>query len=204
MSENPQQEFADTGNRQFDCPNCKTSLPGDANFCVGCGADVSAIGVDESLNRCSNCDTDVAATDNYCINCGTAIPDLSVRTTEDGEPNEEVFATLDSQPAEREEVPESLILEVDGYELDVGDGDTVGGEIRAALSQAGRTDNEVLRIHREHVRFIRKSDGFHILDMGDNQTHLNGRELEKGDSQPVGPGDELELSGVAAVTIQSP
>jgi len=204
MSENRQQELADTANRQFDCPHCETKLDGEANFCVSCGADVSGIAAGESHQRCSDCGTDVAATDNYCLNCGIELSEKRGSTTDKRESYEDAIAALDSQTDDSTGVPESLVLEVGGYTLSVNDGDTVGGEIRAALNQAGRPDNEVIRIHREHVRFIRKSGTFYVLDLGDNQTHLNGRELEKGDRESVTPGDELELSGVAAVTIQSP
>jgi hypothetical protein len=102
------------------------------------------------------------------------------------------------------DTPASLVLEVEGREIHVDDGDTVGREIRAALTEAGRPDDEAVRIHREHVRFVREESSFYLLDLGDNPTQLNGTTLQKGDREPVEPGDELELSGVASVTVQAP
>ncbi|MDS0282845.1 double zinc ribbon domain-containing protein [Haloarcula onubensis] len=190
-------EAADT----IDCPDCGVELDADANFCVDCGADVSGVtpGADE-LDACPGCGTDVEPADNFCVNCGE---DLAAHREGDaGEPDD----AIDAPEASDDEagVTESLVLTVEGREIHVDDGDTVGREIRAALTEAGRPDEEAVRIHREHVRFVREDDSFYLLDLGDNPTQLNGRTLKKGDREPVAPGDELELSGVASVSVQAP
>lgn len=203
MSKEPSQDHVGPADRWFACPNCEFQLEWKANFCVNCGIDVSAFTTSNSNATCPDCGTDIAAMDNFCINCGTMLSDYQWPTGK-GESYEDATTALESQADDSAEVPESLVLAVEGHEISVRDGDTVGSEIRAALSEAGRPDAEVVRIHREHVRFIRKNGCFYLLDLADNSTHLNGCALSKGDRKPVEPGDALELSEVAAVTIQSP
>ncbi|WP_324662946.1 zinc ribbon domain-containing protein [Haloarcula sediminis] len=180
----------------IDCPDCGVTLDADVNFCAECGTDVSDVSPGEAeLDACPACGTDVEPEDNFCVNCGE---DLDAhRGSDSGTPETN---TDDGS----ETVPESLVLEIEGREIHVDDGDTVGREIRAALTDAGRPDDEAVRIHREHVRFVRESDSFYLLDLGDNPTQLNGATLQKGDREPVAPGDELELSGVASVTVGTP
>ena len=185
-----------------DCPDCGVELDAEANFCVECGADVSNVPAedDSGLEECPGCGVSVEDEDNFCVNCGE---DLDAhRESDTDESHDDAIDALESD--DPDEVPESLVLEVEGREIYVGDGDTVGREIRAALTDAGRPDDEAVRIHREHVRFVRESDSFYLLDLGDNPTQLNGKTLKKGDREPVAPGDELELSGVAAVSVQLP
>ena len=189
----------------IDCPDCGAELEAAANFCVECGTDVSDVspGEDAELDACPGCGADVEPEDNFCVNCGE---DLDAHRGGDAEDHDDAIDALEAGADEdgTASVPESLVLEVEGHEIHVDDGDTVGREIRAALTEAGRPDDEAVRIHREHVRFVRESDGFYLLDLGDNPTQLNGRTLRKGDREPVAPGDELELSGVASVTVQAP
>ncbi|WP_324757414.1 FHA domain-containing protein [Haloarcula sp. GH36] len=117
---------------------------------------------------------------NFCIECGSR---------------------LDS---DRNDTPESLRLAVCGRQVAVTDGDCVGRDIRAAMLEAGRSDDEAVRVHREHVRFRRDDDGFYLVDLGDNPTRLNDRLLERGDREPVAPGDELGLSEVVTATVRHP
>jgi len=203
MSKEPGHRHRNTTDQQVTCPNCEAELDWEANFCVNCGIDVSAITTRDSNATCPDCTTAVRKTDNFCISCGTMLPSHQ-ESPGNQESDENAVNALESQTTGSEAVPESLILAVEGHEISVSDGDTVGSEIRAALSRAGRSDSDVVRIHREHVRFLRKSDSFYVLDMGDNPTHLNGVVLTEGEQKPVSPGDELELSAVAGVTIRYP
>lgn len=131
---------------------------------------------------CSACGSETAADANFCTSCGVAVP---------GE----------EQPATS--APEALVLEVCGHRIPVGDGDRVGREIRAALLDAGRDDADALRVHREHVRFVRETDGFYLIDLAENPTRLNNRALSKGDREPVGPGDHVAFSDVATATVRA-
>ena len=188
----------------IDCPDCGVELDADANFCVECGADVSTAQSGEvaELDTCPGCGTDVEPGDNFCVSCGE---DLEAHRG-GGADHDDAVDALEASADESGEpkAPESLVLDVEGREIRVDDGDTVGREVRAALTAAGRPDDEAVRIHREHVRFIREHDSFYVLDLGDNPTALNGQSLQKGDREPVAPGDELELSGVASMTVQAP
>lgn len=188
----------------ISCPDCGTELDADANFCIECGADVQDVepGTDE-LTACPSCGTDLEGDEHFCANCGEDLDAHREDTTEASDPDavEALAAQTDEEDAP---VPESLVLSVLGTEIVVEDGDRVGREVRAALTDAGRPEDEAVRIHREHVRFVREADSFYLVDLGDNPTTLNGQSLKKGDREPVGPGDELELSGVATVAIESP
>ena len=186
----------------LECPDCGVELDADANFCVECGADVTAADASEELEACPSCAADVEPEDSFCVNCGE---DLDAHREGDaGADDEETDAddAIDAL-AEDEPVPDALVLAVEGIEITVEDGEKVGREVRAALMDAGRPEEEAVRIHREHVRFVREEDSFYVLDLGDNPTALNGTSLTKGDREPIGHGDELELSGVATVDVRA-
>ena len=201
------------------CPDCDCELGADANFCVACGADVQDItpGDDGSLDACPSCDTAVDDDASFCVNCGenldahrgegdTPAADSAESSTADeteSEPTatDNAVDTLASQSTDDATVPDKLVLSVEGRDITVADGDRIGREIRAALLDAGRPEDEAVRIHREHVRFDRQPDGYYLVDLGDNPTRLNETQLKKGDRELIQPGDELELSGVATMTI---
>lgn len=194
------------------CPGCDTELAADANFCVECGADVQELpNEDDSLEACPSCDTEVDADDSFCVNCGEDLDaHRGAATTESAATNGTApdasgsgNAALTAQSPDDEAVPEQLVLSVAGREITVEDGDRIGREIRAALLDAGRPEDEAVRIHREHVRFDRQPDGYYLVDLGDNPTRLNGTPLKKGDREPIQEGDELGLSGVVTMTIEA-
>ncbi|NLV12728.1 double zinc ribbon domain-containing protein [Haloarcula argentinensis] len=203
------------------CPDCDRELDADANFCVACGADVQDItpGDDRSLDACPSCDTAVDDDASFCVNCGedldahrgesdTSTADSAGPSTADETESESATAgnavdTLASQSTDDAAVPDKLVLSIEGRDITVEDGDRIGREIRAALLDAGRPEDEAVRIHREHVRFDRQPDGYYLVDLGDNPTRLNETQLQKGDREPIQPGDELELSGVATMTLRA-
>jgi len=199
------------------CPDCERELDADANFCIDCGADVQDVtpGDDGSLDACPSCDTAVDDDASFCVNCGedldahrgSTADSASIPSSTDGTATEPAAAgdaveTLASQ-SDDEPVPDALVLSVEGRDIAVEDGDRIGREIRAALLDAGRPEDEAVRIHREHVRFDRQQEGFYLVDLGDNPTRLNGTPMKKGDREPIHPGDELELSGVVTMTIRA-
>ena len=208
----------------IDCPGCGATLDAEVNFCPDCGTDVQDLEPGGPLTECPNCDSNVEPDDNFCVNCGedlTAHRDGSAAESPDTDSRDDAAAeatgsstdtgadetenAIDAlESADETPVPDSLVLDVVGREIAVDDGDKVGREIRAALTDAGRPEDEAVRIHREHVRFVREDDSFYLLDLGDNPTELNGQTLQKGDREPVEPGDEIELSGVATVTVRAP
>ncbi|MDT3435669.1 double zinc ribbon domain-containing protein [Haloarcula sp. 1CSR25-25] len=196
------------------CPDCDRALDADANFCVDCGADVGDItpGDEGALDACPSCDTAVDDEASFCVNCGENLDahrNGTAGATASSEPESssaDATATADalaSQSTDDATVPDRLVLSVEGRDITVEDGDRIGREIRAALLDAGRPEDEAVRIHREHVRFDRQPEGYYLVDLGDNPTRLNGTPLKKGDRELVEPGDELELSGVVTVTIQA-
>jgi predicted RNA-binding Zn-ribbon protein involved in translation (DUF1610 family) len=95
-----------------------------------------------------------------------------------------------------------LSLVARNREIEVGDGDTVGKEIRSIIMDTGGEEEDAVRVHREHVRFEREDDQFYVVDQGKNPTSVNGEELEEGDRVPVSPGDRIDLSGVAKIGIR--
>lgn len=203
------------------CPDCERELDADANFCVECGADVRNVSPSEpdALDACPECGVEVDEDDSFCANCGTdldahrgdtipstdsaAVPSSTDESSDGDTTTETAVEALASQSDDGTALPDGLVLSVQGRDIDIDDGDRIGREIRAALIDAGRPEDEAVRIHREHVRFDRQPDSYYLVDLGDNPTRLNGAPLKKGDREPVQPGDELELSGVATITIRS-
>jgi hypothetical protein len=213
---------ADDDPETITCPDCDRELDADANFCVDCGADVQDItpGDDGSLDACPSCDTAIDGEASFCVNCGENLDahrgETDASTTDsasDSSTADETGAesaaagnavdTLASQSTDDATVPDKLVLSVEGRDITVEDGDRIGREIRAALLDAGRPEDEAVRIHREHVRFDRQPEGYYLVDLGDNPTLLNETPLKKGDRKHIQPGDELELSGVATMTIRA-
>ncbi|MFB6073404.1 MAG: zinc ribbon domain-containing protein [Haloarculaceae archaeon] len=195
----------------IDCPDCGASLAPDVNFCSQCGTDVSDLPI-EGLSACPSCGADVDDDDNFCASCGE---DLAARREDDaGETAPEGTSPEDDEVApaageagattEAEDLPESLVLEVRGGEIDVSDGDAVGKQVRTAITDAGGSEEEALKVHREHVRIVRESDGFYVVDLGDNPTNVAGQRLTKGERAKIERGDTISLSGVATLTVRYP
>ncbi|MEF8853729.1 MAG: MMPL family transporter [Haloarculaceae archaeon] len=97
--------------------------------------------------------------------------------------------------------PATLGLRARGRELRVGDGDTVGREVRELVRETGGDRDEVLWIHPEHLRFVREDGRFVLENLGDETTRVNGTRLERGERRRVGPGDEVRLSGVVSLSV---
>lgn len=175
------------------CPDCGASVEPEDAFCRECG---QALDDEETtLSECPDCAADVEPTDSFCPACGT---DLAAAR------DDRAGGRADSTDGGNGDGPSSLVLRSNDSEVAVASGDTVGREVRRILTEAGADESEAVRVHREHVRFIHEDGRFYLVDLGDNPTAVNGDHLSKGDRRPVGPGDEIELSGVVTLTVAEP
>jgi len=180
------------------CPSCGTAVDPDDNFCVSCGADLTDDDA-ATLEACPNCDTRVDADASFCPSCGEDL--AAARETLAGASS--TSTDLDTAATAVESL-DSLVLRCRGQEIPVAAGETVGREVRRVITESGGEEDQAVRVHREHLRFVRADGQFHVVDLGDNPTRLNGRRLSKGDREPVAPGDEIELSGVATLAVEAP
>ncbi|MCU4800944.1 zinc ribbon domain-containing protein [Halobacteria archaeon HArc-gm2] len=214
----------------FDCPGCGTELAADVNFCPDCGADVSSFpaddGAGDELAACPSCGGDVDADDSFCAQCGedldahrggasvlTECPDCGTDVGPDNSFCAGCGADLDAarsgaavgagDASSGGSAPSALALTAHGKTVVAGDGDIVGREIRSLLTEAGRPEDEAVRVHREHVRFVREDGQFYAVALGQNPTRVNGTSLTKGDREAVAPGDELELSDVVTLDVEA-
>jgi hypothetical protein len=193
-AEDERAEDADEGTAAATCPDCGSSVdPGD-NFCASCGADLRA---GETLETCPGCGDEVEDGDSFCPNCGEDLE--AARASLGGDD-----AVGDAGVSADDESPESLVVRARGEAVEIGDDQTLGREVRRILTETGGDEDDAVRIHREHVRFVREGGRFYLVDLGDNPTRLNDRQLAKGDREPVEPGDELELSGVVTLSVEAP
>lgn len=191
-----------------DCPGCGGEVDPSDNFCPDCGEDLDAHrGPPEPLDACPDCGTDVDEGDSFCAGCGTDLDAHRAGEAVDADGQLQAETASASQSAETTETgepaPDALALTAHGKSVVVGDGDTVGREIRSLLTDAGQPEDEAVRVHREHLRFVREADQFYVVALGQNPTVLNGRSLAKGDRERVRPGDELELSDVVTLGVEA-
>jgi predicted RNA-binding Zn-ribbon protein involved in translation (DUF1610 family) len=213
-----------------ECPGCGSAVEPEDNFCASCGEDLAAHRGADELTACPDCGADVEEEDAFCAACGEdldahreaaadagadgdasgqdgddAADDAPSGDPGDGEKAGDAAGDAGTEPGESvDAAPETLSLQAYGGSIDVADGDAIGREVRSLLADAGRPDDEAVRIHREHVRFVREGGQFYIVDLGDNPTAVDGRTLSKGDREPIGPGDEVTLSDVVTLTVGSP
>jgi hypothetical protein len=173
------------------CPDCGDQVEPDDNFCASCGTELPASGPTVTLTECPNCGEAVDEDDSFCVSCGE---DLDTHRAE--------AATGAAPGTERH--PERLVLQARGRELTVEDGDAVGREFRRIVSETGGDEEEAVRIHREHVRFVREEGRFYLVDLGDNPTLVNGKTLGKGNRTAVEPGDTVTLSNVLTADVTAP
>jgi predicted component of type VI protein secretion system len=161
------------------CSSCGTTVNADANFCPSCGEELGAA-EPEPLTECPSCAADVDEGDAFCASCGENLDRHRGGT----------------------EPPETIGLAVGETRVVVGDDDVVGREVRTAHVEAGGDPEEAQYVHREHVRFVRETDGFYMIDEGRNTTTLNGEELTVGDRRAVADGDRIGFSNVVEATVR--
>jgi len=182
-----------------ECPECGETIDPEDSFCASCGTDLAD---PEAPTECPSCGVVVRPADSYCSECGEHLDPH--RSSDDAGTSASGSADAAGSAAEpTREALAALSLTTRGRELTVSDGDTVGRRVRRIISDTS-DDEAAVRIHREHVRFIRENGQFHVVDLGDNPTRVNDHQLDKGDRQPIGPGDELGLSGVVSLKVDRP
>ncbi|MFB6310263.1 MAG: zinc-ribbon domain-containing protein [Salinirussus sp.] len=167
-------EESDDADIDAVCPDCGASIDVTDNFCPECGSDLH----ESATESCPDCGAEVDPEDAFCSACGADL--------------------------EGDSTPDRLALRARGEEVLVDADQTVGREIRRLVTDTGGDEDEAVRIHREHVRFVREDGQFYVVDLGDNPTEVNGRKLSKGDREPIGPGDELALSDVITLSVAEP
>jgi hypothetical protein len=192
-----------------ECPACGAGVDPDDSFCASCGEDLDDHRAEpEPLTECPDCGADVDEADSFCASCGEDLDAHRETGGATGETGRDDAGEEGTGPATEasagEPAPETLVLETRGEEIAVADDDTVGRKLRRIVTETGGDEDEAVRIHREHVRFVREDGRFFVVDLGANPTTLNGKRLEKGDREPVGAGDTLGLSGVVELAVRRP
>jgi len=97
------------------CHECGRTLPPDANFCPGCGAEVGAAG---DAAYCADCGERLAPDDEFCAACGAARPEAPSRAVR----RDDRAAGDEAHRAFRRRVRDHLD---DGWELTEDRGDRV-------------------------------------------------------------------------------
>ncbi|QGA83444.1 hypothetical protein [Halomicrobium sp. LC1Hm] len=100
-------------------------------------------------------------------------------------------------------VPNQLVLGYGNQRVVVGDGDTVDEKLRAMLRGADEAEHAKW-IDDGQLRFRRDEHGFTLIVGGDGLTRCNGERLRPGERTRIGPGDEIDLSGVMTLSVEVP
>ncbi|ACV49109.1 MULTISPECIES: hypothetical protein [Halomicrobium] len=100
-------------------------------------------------------------------------------------------------------VPGRLALGYGNQRVVVGDGDTVDEKLRAMLRGADEAEHAKW-IDDGQLRFVRDEHGFTLIVGGDGLTRCNGERLRPGERTRIGPGDEIDLSGVMTLSVEVP
>lgn len=200
----------DSDEELTECPSCSADVDPEDSFCASCGEDLDAHRGPDELTACPSCDADVDPEDSFCASCGEDLDshrDGVAGTDEPGSTQTAAGAATGTDaepPAGNSSTPESLVLAVRGEEITVSDGDTVGRELRRIVTESGGDEDAAVRIHREHVKFVREDGQFYLVDLGRNPTRVNDTRMEQDDREPIAPGDEVSLSGVVTLAVQAP
>ena len=193
-----------------ECPSCSADVDEDDSFCASCGENLDAHREPEPepLAECPSCGADIDENDSFCASCGENL-DAHREGTSDSTGSEE-DTTDEDDDAQASETDtdgvdfDSLVLEARGETMSVTDGDKVGRQLRRIVTETGGDEDEAVRIHREHIRFVREDGQFHVMDLGTNPTRVNDTSLSKGDREPVEPGDVIGLSDVITLNVRTP
>ncbi len=120
--------------------------------------------------------------------------------------NEEARAHLaGSQPnPSRESRSSPIRLTVGSERINVDFDEPVGQRIREAYERDGGDPSDAAYVHREHVKFSRSGTSVRMTVLGRNDTELEGRTLERGETVEVTDGDRLRLADRIEVRIDVP
>ncbi|HEU4978712.1 MAG TPA: FHA domain-containing protein [Solirubrobacteraceae bacterium] len=153
--------------------------------------------------HCPECGFTNAEGANYCQKCGSY---LGERPPQAGEPSTATYRideTGELVPVELDEVVAhegaALVIRAGGGR--VGESFPLNGE---RLSIGRRPDSDVflddITVSRDHALLVRRSDGFHLDDLGSlNGTYVNRRRI---DSQRLEDGDELQVGKYKLTFLQ--
>lgn len=117
-----------------------------------------------------------------------------------------VFADWDpdldtSRPARVRAVRAEVLFEVMGRQIVVGDGDTIGADIRAAMIEAGAPEDDAVLVHREHAR-IAVEDGLVFIELtSENSLRVNDRLVDEDERVRITHGDRVEFADVVTATV---
>ncbi|QCD67067.1 hypothetical protein GBQ70_02905 [Halomicrobium sp. ZPS1] len=134
------------------------------------------------LTNCGDCGEIVGTNEQFCSQCGARL-----RENADDDPERPV--------------PTTLTLSVGGREIAVRDGTTVDEQLRSLLRDGGKPE-QTKWIDDGHLVFQRTDDGFVLTTRGDNLTRVNGERVRPGKTAHIAPGDEIEVSGLLALSVR--
>jgi hypothetical protein len=95
-----------------------------------------------------------------------------------------------------------VVLEVMGREIHVGDGDTIGREVRTAMVEGGVSDEDAVYVHREHARLDHVAGKCYLTRLGANSLKLNDEPVGEHERVELSNGDEVSFSEVVTASVR--
>ena len=195
------EDEADEESATVECQSCDSAVDASAAFCPHCGEELEDEDEDDEpveLEACPDCGNSIDD-ESYCPNCGTDLDAIR-----EGGAVDEGDADDADDDGDADEVPEEVVLEVDGEPYTFGDGDVFGRrdeEWLADLVAASGGREEARYLSSEHLEFSVEDDGVHVTDVSTNGTKLNGTAMD-GSEEKLEDGDTLELADRAEIDVK--
>jgi FHA domain-containing protein len=153
--------------------------------------------------HCPECGFTNAEGANYCQKCGSFLGERAPQGAESSTATYRIDETGELVPVELDEVVAhegaALVIRAGGGR--VGESFALNGD---RLSIGRRPDSDVflddITVSRDHALLVRRTDGFHLDDLGSlNGTYVNRRRIE---SQRLQDGDELQVGKYKLTFLQ--
>lgn len=96
--------------------------------------------------------------------------------------------------------PVTLVIGSEQVTLPVGE--PVGERIREAYKRGGGDADRAGYVHREHIRFDSAGDTWVITAVGANETKINDRTVQQGETVAVSNGDRIKLADRVSAIVQ--